>query len=422
MKKISIVSVNFSDSRGGAAIAARQQVSTIREIDALNVDFIVAEKNKDDDFSRGPSGIQYAYHFVMRIISLIASYILRSDKKVKNSHNIFSSSFIKNEIISSDADIIHFHWLNNDTLSINAICEVLDRKKTSKFIFTLHDDWFFCNTEHYAGIENNDEEYIHGYHFSKYSLHNFTYLRKLNLIPLIKKDNVVFTAPSRYLVDKAKKSYLLKNADVICIPNIIDTDIFQPTASNIKQELSIPDNSYILLFGAIKGASYLKGGDLLMNALSYLSDNNRFNKEVVIITFGSKNQEETSLFGFKIYNLGHIKCKKKLSSLYSAADITIVPSRLEAFGQVAAESLSCQTPVIGFDNSGLHDIVQHDVTGYLAPPFDTNMIAQYIEHFFQLPESKRNEMGVEGRKSVIKNFSVKTLKKQWLNTYKEIKK
>ena len=56
----------------------------------------------------------------------------------------------------------------------------------------------------------------------------------------------------------------------------------------------------------------------------------------------------------------------------------MVPSRQEAFGQTASEAQACGTPVVAFNIGGLPDIVEHQRTGYLAEPFETEDLATGI--------------------------------------------
>ena len=51
--------------------------------------------------------------------------------------------------------------------------------------------------------------------------------------------------------------------------------------------------------------------------------------------------------------MGKISSIYKMATIYSAADIFVIPSRIESFGQTAAEAQSCGTPVVGFDIGGL---------------------------------------------------------------------
>jgi glycosyltransferase involved in cell wall biosynthesis len=79
-----------------------------------------------------------------------------------------------------------------------------------------------------------------------------------------------------------------------------------------------------------------------------------------------------------VIDIGRIYDEELLAKLYSAADVFVMPSRQEAFGQVASEAQACGTPVVAFNNSGPIDIVDHLQTGYLAKPFDTFDLATGI--------------------------------------------
>lgn len=59
-----------------------------------------------------------------------------------------------------------------------------------------------------------------------------------------------------------------------------------------------------------------------------------------------------------------------LSTYYRAADLTLVPSRSESFGLVAAESLACGTPVVATDIGGLSQLIDDGANGRLLPDRD----------------------------------------------------
>ena len=78
-----------------------------------------------------------------------------------------------------------------------------------------------------------------------------------------------------------------------------------------------------------------------------------------------------------------------LRLLYSAADVMVVPSIQEAFGQTASEAQACGTPVAAFKIGGLLDVVSHKETGYLADPYDPKSLAYGINWIIE--DEERNE-------------------------------
>jgi len=61
---------------------------------------------------------------------------------------------------------------------------------------------------------------------------------------------------------------------------------------------------------------------------------------------------------------------RELAQLYRAADVTMVPSRSESFGLVAAESQACGTPVVAAAVGGLSTVVRHGESGLLVSGHD----------------------------------------------------
>jgi D-inositol-3-phosphate glycosyltransferase len=56
----------------------------------------------------------------------------------------------------------------------------------------------------------------------------------------------------------------------------------------------------------------------------------------------------------------------RLSELYRAADVVVVPSHNESFGLVAVEAQACGTPVVAAAVGGLVTAVAHDASGLLV--------------------------------------------------------
>jgi hypothetical protein len=55
----------------------------------------------------------------------------------------------------------------------------------------------------------------------------------------------------------------------------------------------------------------------------------------------------------------------KLASIFSAADLVLMPSRFESFGMVCAEAMAAGTPVVASPVGGIRDMIDHGKNGFL---------------------------------------------------------
>ena len=108
----------------------------------------------------------------------------------------------------------------------------------------------------------------------------------------------------------------------------------------------------------------------------------------------------------------------KFFKSYIAADVMIVPSKLETFGQTATEAMACGTPVVAFNNTGLSDIVEHKKNGYLAELLDINDLAKGI--LWTLNHSDQKTLSLNARKRAENIFSEEAVIKKYLNIYNNL--
>jgi L-malate glycosyltransferase len=93
----------------------------------------------------------------------------------------------------------------------------------------------------------------------------------------------------------------------------------------------------------------------------------------------------------KIANMGlthkvHFMGKQDdVAQVVSIADLMLLPSEKESFGLVALEAMACGVPTIGSLAGGIPELVQHGITGYLAPIGHTEEMGRYAVELLQDP-------------------------------------
>lgn len=154
------------------------------------------------------------------------------------------------------------------------------------------------------------------------------------------------------------------------IPCGVDLKLFVAQNKQLaRKKLGLKPQQPILLF--VGRLDPFKGPDLLLQAAAMMAE------KAQIVVVGGKLQDDEELAALqklardlKISSRVHFlgaRPQQELPMLYSAADVTVVPSYHESFGLVAVESLACGTPVVASRAGGLMTIVRNNETGYLVP-------------------------------------------------------
>ncbi|MGQ9699024.1 MAG: glycosyltransferase family 4 protein [Armatimonadota bacterium] len=85
------------------------------------------------------------------------------------------------------------------------------------------------------------------------------------------------------------------------------------------------------------------------------------------------------------------------------AEVTVVPSRDEAFGLVALESMAVGTPVVASRVGGLAEIVRDGIDGFLVPPGDPEALADRLVLLLS-NRGLRERMGRNARERFLEDF------------------
>ena len=372
MAKLKILMVNASDINYGAARAAYRLHKGLSEA-AIDSRLLVQQKHSDDYTVIGPgSRTQKAFSMARVMLDPLPVQLRREKPLGGFSPSWVPFSLIHRKIRELNPDIIHLHWICEGMMRIEDLALI---KKP--IVWSMHDMWSFTGGCHVSGDCDNYTRQCGECPVLCSNTSNDLSRRIFNRKKQSyrKIDNLTFVGPSSWIIDCAKKSALLKNHKIEKIPNPIDTRVFNPVNKSAARKIAgFPENKKIVLFGAINPAGDLnKGFKQLIEALDKVP-----RKDIQLVVFGAGFPENPPPLKFDAVYTGILRDDIALKIIYSAADLTVIPSKQESFGQTATESMACGTPVACFDSTGLKDIVDHKINGYRAAAFDAQDLARGI--------------------------------------------
>jgi glycosyltransferase involved in cell wall biosynthesis len=326
---------------------------------------------------------------------------------------LFSPAFFGNDITKlkeyAEADILHFHWVNNANIGIKLFSKI---KKP--IVWTFRDMWPFTGGCHYA-IECQRYEMTCGkcpVLKSDWEVDLSRWIIKRKIKHFGK--HIYPIAISSWLKDCAKKSNLFKDFNINIIHNGVNTELFKPVNKSLAREiLNLPNDKKIILAGAHNAQDFYKGFSKYLDTLEILGNK----KDYFFLFFGRLDEEAINKFNISYRSLGFLKDNASLVLTYSSADVFVAPSLQEAFGKTLIEAMACSTPVVCFDATGPKDIVDHKVDGYRAEAFEVKDLANGIEWVLN---NETSQLGDNARSKVIEKFDIKKVAQKYLELYKKI--
>lgn len=148
-----------------------------------------------------------------------------------------------------------------------------------------------------------------------------------------------------------------------------------------------------------------KGLDILISAYKELCNKLSDGHQLYIVGPYSKYVEELNLDKYnRIKYIPGVYGESKIKMIRNA-DVVILPSYSENFGNVIAESLICEVPVITTTSTPWKDIEKIGCGLYVRP--NSNELLKAMFYIYNLPSDLRVMMGKLGRKYILENYDIK---------------
>lgn len=415
-----VVHINTYDIRGGAARAVRRLHRGLQQL-GVESSMLVAHRISHDESVMpialsGDFGSRLKRRRRPQAMSRdLAPYAATRPAGLE----LFSTdrSIYQNDVVSSlpPCDIVHLHWIA-EMVDYQSFFTQLPRD--IPIVWTFHDMNAFTGGCHYnmdcdrykrqcgacPQLGSSREE----------DLSRQVWRRKQRVFAQLDVERLHIVTPSRWLQREVSASSLLGRFPSSVIPNGLDTAVFSPRPRDAtRQALGISPTARVLLFAADSLATRRKGFDLLMQTLAAL---NRIPNVLLLSVGGDKPELEMPI---PHLHLGHISNDVLLPLAYNAADVFVIPSLQDNLPNTVLESMSCGTPVIGFDVGGIPDMVRPGLTGELVPVGDVSALGQTIADLLG-DDSRRAAMSVNCRRVAVGEYSAEAQAQSCAELYRAL--
>jgi glycosyltransferase involved in cell wall biosynthesis len=407
-----IVHVSTLDLGGGAARGAYWLHQALMLAGAHSRMFVAVSNSGSSEVLESTSGARLCRLREVLDREALAAFPRRH--QVYFSPATFSGSSLVDEINALEADVINLHWIAGGFLTPEEIAGL-----QKPLVWTLRDMWPFNGGCHYSeGCRRYEHSCGQCPVLASADPDDLTRTLWRRKARVWKTRPFQLVAVSRWMADCARRSSLFRGRPVEVIPNGVSTETFAPRDKlAARKALGLPASTPMILFGALYSTSdKRKGFHLLKPALELLkkSQTGPFG----VLVFGATESNVVFEGNPPVCYLGTISDDQKLSEIYSAADVTVVPSLEDACPKVPMESMACGTPVVCFDATGLRDIVDHQSNGYRARCPDPADLAAGIQ--WVLDRARWKELSGRAIFKARQEFALKAQAARYLALYERM--
>jgi colanic acid/amylovoran biosynthesis glycosyltransferase len=139
--------------------------------------------------------------------------------------------------------------------------------------------------------------------------------------------------------------------------------------------------------------------------------------ELELLIAGLNLGEKVKLLGWK--NQEEILECMNDSDILMAPSVTGKDGDQEGIPVVLMEAMAMGLPVLSTCHSGIPELVQDEVTGFLVPERDVKALTERLANLLEHPE-QRLELGMAGRRRVEKDYSIAHLNDQLISSYEQL--
>lgn len=243
------------------------------------------------------------------------------------------------------ADIVHIHWVQ-DFLNYESFFTTVKKP----IVWTMHDQNPLFGGFHHERLRARFMDVYR--HYEEQCL-------AIKRRGISKATNLTIVAISNEMHKLIADTPLYQRFPIVDIPNCIESELFSLTdKGTLRKGLQWSNDKRYLLFVNRKLNDTEKGLTVLVDVLNSINI-----PDIVLVCVGNGSVPESGIV--PIIHIPAVDDLLSLSQYYGAADLLVMPSFQESFGNTAVEALYCGTPVV-MNRVGIAGEIISEETGVIA--------------------------------------------------------
>ena len=359
-----------------------------------------------------PDVVKWADPFLKSKKSLQRRFVWADRTRVSNSEfslDLFGVGLSQCAALE-EADIIHLHWVAG-FLSSRSLMEIALLGKP--VFWTLHDIHPLAGGCHYpAGCDKwrsgcGDCPQLQRDPFDLTHLQAAAMRRSLEFL------QPIFIAPSQWMANLARESYVSRSFPVHHIPNGVDTEVFLPldrAAARARLHLDPDEAVFYILINSQNFRENRKGFNYAIQIYKQISCSFKAAKcspfrSVRLLICGELPDQIQLSLPPQCVSIGFIKEKDRLVDAYNASNLLLFTSLEDNLPNVLLEAAACGLPACAFPVGGVSDVVKDGDSGLHLDRSDIQLSVSRVQELINDSE-RLARMSQSSRSRAVKEFSL----------------
>ena len=224
------------------------------------------------------------------------------------------------------------------------------------------------------------------------------------------------TAVSEWLRERTHRDFDCNRCAIEVIPNFVDPKIYDRERHRGRHRLARAGEKVVMHISNFRAVKRIPD---LMEMFARIQ--RALPARLILVGDGPERQRAAEIaaelgMAERVVFLGKID---SVAELLAGADLFLLPSEQESFGLVALEAQASAVPVVGSSGTGLDEVVEHGVTGYLHPVGAVDAMAASAISLLS-DEARWDAFSHAARDRALERFTIDRIVPRYESLYRDV--